>query len=125
LTYPLPSPSHANYRFYTPGGGDERWLCSEDVEEDGLQWVGGSNVSWILQLLLYLTTEYVCRITAQILGPNIHSPNSEWAHLEDLGLVVGLGRSRYASFSWPDLWAIAPWIEDRITKKIDGPGLGN
>ncbi|KAF8737945.1 hypothetical protein AX14_012124 [Amanita brunnescens Koide BX004] len=31
---------------------------------------------------------------------------------------------QYASFSWADLWAIAPWLEDRITKRIDGPGIG-
>jgi len=36
-----------------------------------------------------------------------------------------LGRQQYASFTWSDLWAIAPWLEERITKKIDGPGLGH
>lgn len=41
LTHPLPAPSHANYPFHTPGGGDKRWLGSDEVEEEGLQWVGG------------------------------------------------------------------------------------
>lgn len=34
-------------------------------------------------------------------------------------------RQQYASFSWCDLWAIAPWLEERITKRIDGAGLGH
>lgn len=41
LTHPLPALSHAEYPFYTPGGGDKRWLTSGTVEEDGKQWVGG------------------------------------------------------------------------------------
>lgn len=41
LAHPRPNPSHANYPFYTPGGGDKRWLGSGEVEEEGLQWVGG------------------------------------------------------------------------------------
>jgi hypothetical protein len=41
LTHPLPALSHAAYPFYTSGGEDKRWLISEDVEEEGRQWVGG------------------------------------------------------------------------------------
>ena len=41
LTHPLPALSHAAFPFYTPGGGDKRWLMSETVEEEGRQWVGG------------------------------------------------------------------------------------
>jgi len=41
LTHPLPALSHAEYPFFTPGGGDKRWLISETVEEEGKQWVGG------------------------------------------------------------------------------------
>jgi hypothetical protein len=41
LTHPLPALSHANYPFYTPGGGDGRWRGSEEGEESGLRWVGG------------------------------------------------------------------------------------
>ncbi len=51
-------------------------------------------------------------------------PSVEGPPLQDLDLVVGPGRSRYASFTWVDLAAIAPWMEEKITKKIDGPGLG-
>jgi len=66
------------------------------------------------------------RIIAQLLGPHIHDPSGlEWPHLQDLDLVLGPGRNQYASFSWPDLAAIAPWMEEKITKKINGPGLGN
>jgi len=37
----------------------------------------------------------------------------------------GIGLQQHASFSWDDLWMIAPWMEERISKRIDGPGLGN
>ncbi|KAF9464878.1 hypothetical protein BDZ94DRAFT_1215690 [Collybia nuda] len=106
LIHPLPSPSHANYPFYTPGGGDKRWLGSGEVEEEGFRWVGG------------------LMIIAQILGPHTHELSGDWPPLQDLDLVVGPGRQQYASFTWNDLWAIAPWMEERITKKIEGPGLG-
>jgi hypothetical protein len=41
LTHPLPALTHAAYPFYTPDGGDKRWLMSGTVEEEGRQWVGG------------------------------------------------------------------------------------
>ncbi|KAF5387659.1 hypothetical protein D9615_000596 [Tricholomella constricta] len=106
LTHPLPARSHANYPYYTPGGGDKRWLGAGEVEEEGLRWVGG------LMLI------------AQIVGPHTHELSGDWLPLQDLDLVVGPGRNQYASFTWVDLWAIAPWMEDRITKKIQGQGLG-
>ena len=40
LTHPLPSPCHANYPLYTPGGEDKRWIGNEELEENGRQWVG-------------------------------------------------------------------------------------
>ena len=40
LAYPLPTPAHQNYPFYTPGGEDKRWFGSGDDEEGGKQWVG-------------------------------------------------------------------------------------
>jgi hypothetical protein len=65
------------------------------------------------------------RITAQILGPHIHEAFGDGPLLQDLDLVIGPGRNQYGSFTWPDFWAIAPWMEEKITKRIDGPGLGN
>ncbi|KAE9409971.1 hypothetical protein BT96DRAFT_462336 [Gymnopus androsaceus JB14] len=106
LTHPLPAPSHRNYPWYTPGGGDKRWLGSGEDEEEGLKWVGG------------------LMIIAQILTPKTHEIGGDWLPLQDLDLVVGAGRSQYASLTWNDLWAIAPWMEERIANKIDGPGLG-
>jgi hypothetical protein len=41
LTRPIPSSSHTFYPFHTPGGRDKRWIGSRELEEDGLQWVGG------------------------------------------------------------------------------------
>jgi hypothetical protein len=37
---------------------------------------------------------------------------------------AGEGRQQYASFTWSDLSAITPWVDERITKKIQGIGLG-
>ncbi|KAF7432886.1 hypothetical protein PC9H_004830 [Pleurotus ostreatus] len=107
LAHPRPNPSHANYPFYTPGGGDKRWLGSGEVEEEGLQWVGGM------------------MIVAQLLGPHTHDVSSDWPPLQDLDLAVGPGRSNYGSFTWSDLAVVAPWMEERITNKISGAGLGH
>ncbi|KAG6821510.1 hypothetical protein H0H93_000019 [Arthromyces matolae] len=104
--HPLPAPSHANYPYYSPGGGDKRWLGEGEIEEEGLRWVGG------------------LMIIAQLVGPHTHDSTGDWLPLQDLDLVAGPGRNQYASFSWMDLWAIAPWMEERITRKIQGPGLG-
>jgi hypothetical protein len=51
-------------------------------------------------------------------------PWGDGPFLQDLDLVVGFGRSQYASFTWADLDCIAPWMKDLVTKRIDGPGLG-
>ncbi|KAI0068569.1 hypothetical protein BV25DRAFT_1817434 [Artomyces pyxidatus] len=107
LVHPLPSNSHANYPFFTPGGGDKRWFGFGALEEDGQQWVGGM------------------MLTAQITGPQTAVRWMDSPPLQDLDLVLGFGRSQYSSLTWADLAAIAPWMEERITKKIDGPGLGN
>lgn len=40
MTHPIPAPSHALYPWFTPGGGDRRWI-TDDFEEEGMQWVGG------------------------------------------------------------------------------------
>jgi len=106
LTHPIPALSHAEYPFYTPGGGDKRWLISETVEEEGKQWVGG----------LMLTT--------QITSSHTRVPWGDGPYLQDLDLAVGRGRSQYASFTWADLDCIGPWMKDMVTKRIDGPGLG-
>ncbi|KAH7930666.1 hypothetical protein BV22DRAFT_1101626 [Leucogyrophana mollusca] len=106
LTHPLPSHSHRNYPFYTPGGGDKRWLGSGSFEEEGLDWVGG------------------LMLTAQLVGPHTRDSPAGSLALQDIDLVVGAGRGQFASFTWQDLLVIAPWMEERITKFIDGQGLG-
>ena len=54
-----------------------------------------------------------------------HESLDDGGHFDqDFDLVVGQGRSHYASFTWADLDAIAPWMEDRIVRRIDGQGLG-
>ena len=65
----------------------------------------------------------ISRITAQIIGPRTKEHLAEGPPLQDRDLVIGANRGQYASFSWADLAALAPWLE--LAKKIDGPGLGN
>lgn len=72
-----------------------------------------------------LTTTRVVRLIAQITSPQTSMPWGDGPFLQDLDLVVGFGRSQYASFTWADLDCIAPWMKDLITRRIDGPGLGN
>jgi hypothetical protein len=55
----------------------------------------------------------MCRIVAQIIGSSHNSAGE-----------AGEGRQQYASFTWSDLCAIAPWVDEKITKKIQGIGLG-
>ncbi|KZS97494.1 hypothetical protein SISNIDRAFT_449005 [Sistotremastrum niveocremeum HHB9708] len=103
LMHPLPFRSHRNYPFLTPGGGDQRWLGDGDPERSGEYWVGGM------------------MIVAQLVTPTLPSEDEQ-----DLDLILpGPGRSQYASFTWNDLWAVAPWMKERITRCINGQGLGN
>lgn len=75
---------------------------------------------------MQLVTIHNCnRLIAQITGPHTNKPWTDGPIFQDLDLVVGQGRSQYASFTWDDLVAIAPWMEEHITKKVDGPGLGH
>ncbi|EKM59302.1 uncharacterized protein PHACADRAFT_86162 [Phanerochaete carnosa HHB-10118-sp] len=105
MTYPLPALSHANYPFYTPSGEDKRWIGTTDLEEEGMQWVGG------------------LMLTAQLIGPRTKDHFTEGPPFQDWDLVQGSNRAHYASFTLADLAAIAPWLD--IPKQISGPGLGN
>ncbi|KAF8195624.1 hypothetical protein K438DRAFT_1826239 [Mycena galopus ATCC 62051] len=107
LNYPLSAQTHIDYPFYTPGGADKRWIISEDAEESDFEWVGG------------------LMVVTQILGQGVHEASPQnGPPLQDRDLISGSGRQQYVSFTWDDLWAIAPWLEEKITKQIDGPGLG-
>lgn len=59
------------------------------------------------------------RLVAQLVNPALVR-----AEEVDFELVVGTGHYQYTSFTWTDLWAIAPWMADKVTKRIEGPGLG-
>jgi len=77
-----------------------------------------------LTLTRLLTSSTTRRLTAQITSTRTGMPWGDGPFLQDLDLVVGFGRSQYASFTWADLDCIAPWMKDLVTKRIDGPGLG-
>jgi hypothetical protein len=71
----------------------------------------------------YVSDNWVVhRLTAQLIRQRNYWSE---APLQDGGLVHGPGRSQYVSLLWSDLWSIAPWIEEKLTSLIDGPGLGN
>ncbi|KAJ7284135.1 hypothetical protein C8J57DRAFT_1433033 [Mycena rebaudengoi] len=103
MRYPLPAQTHTNYPFHTPGAAHKRRLMEEG---EGLQWVGGM------------------MIVAQILGAGVGKVAGNCPPPLDQDLIVGSGRQQYASITWDDLFAIAPWLEETITRQIDGPGLG-
>ncbi|KAG1752542.1 uncharacterized protein EDB91DRAFT_1044592 [Suillus paluster] len=75
-------------------GGGDRRWGS--LEEQGLQWVGG---------LMFV--EVPC---CQGMWKTESEFGASWNH--------------FASFTWQDLLTIAPWMKERVTKVIDGPGLG-
>jgi len=107
MTQPLPTLAHEDYPFYTPYGHDKRWLGTGPLEESGRQWVGA------------------LMLTAQITGPHSRDHYTDGPPFQDLDLTTGPGRGQYASLTWADLDAIAPWMSEYITKRIDGPGLGH
>ncbi|KZT05668.1 uncharacterized protein LAESUDRAFT_655602 [Laetiporus sulphureus 93-53] len=108
LTHPSPAPSHKNYPFYTPGGKDNRWMGTGDLEETGQQWVGS----------MMIIAQYIDPHTKEAFGAVDAVPP-----LQDRALVEGLGPNHYTSLTFADLNAIAPWLE--TTKQIEGPGLGH
>ena len=58
------------------------------------------------------------RITAQLMPSSVE--NSAGSEVD----LSQQASTRYVSFSWADMSAIAPWMDDYITTRIDGPGLG-
>ncbi|KIJ56952.1 hypothetical protein M422DRAFT_773686 [Sphaerobolus stellatus SS14] len=101
LRYPTPSDSFVNYPDYTPSGYDKRWLTIAGLEEGGGVWVGS------------------LMLVAQLLNRSMADPAEE-----ELDLVLGPGHAQYASLTWLDLWAFAPWMAEKLVRCIDGPGLG-
>jgi hypothetical protein len=71
------------------------------------------------------------RLVAQLIGPPkaapdaIHSNHMSGTRTDAMDLVSGPATRHYTSLQWDDLWAVAPWIRERITQAMDGPTLGN
>lgn len=103
LRYPSPSDLFCEYPSHTPSGHDNRWVTINGLEEGGRVWVGS------------------LMLVAQLVNTSLVEPGEE----EDEELLFGQpGRSQFASLTWADLWALAPWMAEKITKCIEGPGLG-
>ncbi|KAF8603657.1 hypothetical protein BDV93DRAFT_523131 [Ceratobasidium sp. AG-I] len=96
LQHPEPSTAHAEYPNYTPGGGDTRWRIQNGLEEGGLFWVGPILI--LAQLVPYGT------------------PHASTAESADEVFSQG----HHVSFRWDDLMAIAPWMEEKLTRRDDG-----
>jgi len=116
---PVPSASHTNYPNYTPGRQARCSATLAGLEDGGYVWVGSFMSVSTFFCFQHFINDKLCRLVAQLMNPSHIKPDEE-----DFELVVGPGRSQYCSFTWPDLWAIAPWIVDKVTKRIEGPGLG-
>lgn len=125
MMHPLPSTSFSNYPYFTPGGEDRRWQGYGNTEDTGKVWIGGLMYG-LLDSLAYQphVDTPTCRIVAQVVGPRTKRRYPDGPVSEDLQLVVGPGRAQYASLSWADLDAVAPWMHSLITLRMDGPGLG-
>jgi len=145
LQYPTPHPTHASYPNYTdsssssdsqsPGspesyGNDWRWFRTRydrhiyfDVKSFQLKTGSGDDMVWIGPIL----------IVAQLYPTHGPAPDSAAAESDphdpatfEQHILQGQDQpaGRWASFGWPDLWAIAPWLQERITKRVEGHGLG-
>ncbi|KAH7338151.1 hypothetical protein B0J17DRAFT_661003 [Rhizoctonia solani] len=96
LQYPEPSDNYTQYPNYTPGEDDNRWRIQAGQEEGGLVWVGP------------------IVITAQLIPHNVRHSSAPITAEE----VYSEGR--HVSFRWDDLIVIAPWMEERLTRRDDG-----
>lgn len=112
---------------YTPGGLDRRWVNEFELKCSDVKWVGN-----VMCEIIPLEARRggalmrsLSRLVAQLVGPHTMEPWSRSPQLQDSDLVVGPGRNQYASLCWEDLNAIAPWLDERITKKLEGAGLGH
>ena len=68
----------------------------------------------------HLSSDFFRRVTVQLhpaYGPTAHD-------LQGLESPGAINHAQFASFTWHDFLAIAPWMEKRITKCIYGQGLG-
>ncbi|KAF8714560.1 Sucrase/ferredoxin-like, partial [Rhizoctonia solani] len=99
LQHPEPSENYSQYPNYTPGEDDTRWRIQDGLEEGGLLWVGP------------------IMITAQLVPHNIKHISTPLTAEE----VYSEGR--HVSFRWDDLIAIAPWMEERLTRHVRVVGL--
>ncbi|KAF7332273.1 hypothetical protein MKEN_00108500 [Mycena kentingensis (nom. inval.)] len=90
-----PTPAESHNNY--PFTANKREISTEEL---GMEWVGG---------LL---------IVAQVISGSTAETDV------DQDLLSGPRKQQYASFSWDDLWAIAPWLRDSISRCIDGQGLG-
>ncbi|QRW20866.1 sucrase/ferredoxin-like domain-containing protein [Rhizoctonia solani] len=99
LQHPEPSENYSQYPNYTPGEDDTRWRIQNGLEEGGLLWVGP------IMITAQLVPHNVKHISTPLTAEEVYS------------------EGRHVSFRWDDLIAIAPWMEERLTRRDDGSDL--
>ncbi|PCH40867.1 hypothetical protein WOLCODRAFT_71219 [Wolfiporia cocos MD-104 SS10] len=104
LEHLVPIPAFENYPYYTPSGNDLRWSIIGGVEEGGLQWIGS------------------VMLTVQLVGAEREDPYTVVSRMQEAYLDGGRAHGSYASLTFADLHAVAPWLE---FKELEGPGLGH
>lgn len=125
MTQPLPTPAFAEYPFYTRESHDKRWLGSGSFEENGRYWVGPMMFVFLRHATEPPLTPFP-RLVAQITGPQTHAHSGPSLNYQDADLIDGPGRSQYASFTFADFDALAPWMQDDfIRQRVFGQGLGH
>lgn len=114
-----PTLSHTEYPNYTPGGHNTPWVTTGGLKAGSRVWVGSLMSAYSCVSRLSRSPNVIHRLVAQLINPALVKPDEE-----DFELVVGAGHYQYSSFTWSDLWAIAPWMANKVTRRIEGPGLG-
>jgi hypothetical protein len=73
--------------------------------------VSGPYLNWVEFALI---TVLFCRIVAQLVPYGMANASI----VENVGEVFSQGH--HVSFRWDDLVAVAPWMEERLTRRDDG-----
>ncbi|KAF8341481.1 uncharacterized protein EI90DRAFT_2989265 [Cantharellus anzutake] len=128
MRHPTPHREHGAYPNYTPGGRDWRWqrgghgvrLTSLGEQETVFIEPNDDDRVWIGPVLI--AAQLYPSHEAELSHRGTVPEASDLQAFEN-AILHSQGR-RWASFGWTDLWAVAPWLAERITKRIEGVGLG-
>ncbi|KAF8307241.1 hypothetical protein DL93DRAFT_2143384 [Clavulina sp. PMI_390] len=152
MRHPTPHPAHTFYPNFTPaveprvawmnGSSDWRWFKTKfddrvygDRVEDGPPVLGSSEqegdedeeLVWIGPALLVaqlFPTAMTDHHPSQSPDPNTPLELNPATFENNFLAGTNQPSGRWANIDWADLWALAPWLESRIERRVDGLGLG-